>query len=176
MINDETGKIIPFPTTRIQVTNNLSDVDKALIQSLGRVVAESVEMKQNQSTRNIELNEEDMLCLNNEKHFKARFGFVLGKRGRLAVLDLVDQYDLTNNEVKSLDQIGAFSWDGVKLTVKLRKWVGVIGFIALVIPIIYTAILIWAIVSVPHEDWQQKLALYVFLGVRSQLIVNFFNK
>jgi hypothetical protein len=127
-------------------------------------------MKQNQSTRNIELNEEDMLCLNSEKNFKARFGFVLGKRGRLAVLDLADQYDLTNNEVKSLNQIGAFSWNGTKLTVKLRKWVGVIGFIALIIPIIYTAMLIFAIVSVPHEDWQQKLALYAFLGVFSFFI------
>jgi hypothetical protein len=59
-----------------------------------------------------ELSESDHRALVDEAYFKKRFGFALGKRGRQALLEVIDLYDLSDHEVRRLNRFDCFRWDG----------------------------------------------------------------
>lgn len=40
---------------------------------------------------------DDLRSVESESYFKQRFGFALGRRGRVAVIDVMDEYDFTMN-------------------------------------------------------------------------------
>ena len=159
--DNSTNNLIQFPSMKLKAFS-ATEVDEGILRSLGKMIDE---IPKPEAERQLELNKHDLLCLEDEKHFKARFGFALGKRGRLAILDFVDQYDLTNAEVKSLHNISAFKWNGQKLTVKLHNWVGILGIFFLFIPLFYIALVIWAIMATSTEAWQNRLMLFLFLSV-----------
>lgn len=59
-----------------------------------------------------ELSESDHQALVDEAYFKKRFGFALGKRGRQALLEVIDLYDLSDHEVRRLNRFDCLRWDG----------------------------------------------------------------
>ncbi len=67
------------------------------------------------------VSDSDIKALDSEFWFRQRFGFALGRRGRLAMFEFIDQYDLTDDEVRKLARAKCISWDGHTLRVTPSK-------------------------------------------------------
>ncbi|WP_170431708.1 hypothetical protein [Ruegeria arenilitoris] len=98
---------------------------------------------QDDNTRRVDLLPEDIRSIRSERHFRDRFNFVLGKRGRMAVVKFMDDYDLTSWDIRALYRIGSMTWDGRTLRLRYVLWfklLGVsqmIGLLLLLLPTLY---------------------------------------
>jgi len=109
---DDKSNVVQFRRTRISVDSDPAVVDHQLMEKIKR----RLQMPADQTgPREIELIADDLKSLESESYFKKRFGFALGRRGRLALFEVIDRYDLTSDEVKALYRVGAITWDGQRL-------------------------------------------------------------
>lgn len=118
------SKVISITKASVRTEGDSVVVDRQIQEALGRYIQEGGEV---QGSREIELYADDQRALESESHFKARFGLTLGRRGRIALFEAIDRFDLTSEEVKVLHRVGAIDWDGQTLWVGARAWIGRLG-------------------------------------------------
>ena len=123
-------KIVRFRGAKVPLSDASMEIDNEIIHALGRHLEDALP---DLDRYEIELCAEDILAIESEKAFKSRFGFALGRRGRIALFDLIDRYDLTGDEVKALYRVGALTWDGSTLRVKGKYWARFAGLYYLLI-------------------------------------------
>jgi len=105
---------------------------------------------------------EDTQSIQSERLFRERFGFALGKRGRLAVIKFMDDYDLTSNEVRALYGLGSMTWDGSTLRLRYVFWfklLGVSQMLGLLIILIPALLVLFQNVD---AHWFARLVLLLF--------------
>ena len=117
-------KIIQLSRAKIELAGTNVEIDEGIIRALGRHLHNT---QPRIGPHEIELCSDDIMALESEKEFKKRFGFTLGRRGRIALFDVIDRYDLTSDEVKALFRLGALTWDGSTLRVEGRHWTRFVG-------------------------------------------------
>lgn len=126
-------KVIPFPGRAIKKGESTSQVDQAVLKALERRLNETAE-----KSNEIVVFDHDIRAIENEEVFRKRFGFALGRRGRTAMFEVIDQYDLTDGEVRRLYRAGCVRWDGKTLQISANKlflytgWI-YYSFIALIV-------------------------------------------
>lgn len=160
--NDST--VVEFPRSRIQVHSDQPNVDPATLAQIGRAVNERLAKD---GSREIEIFAEDQKALESEDHFKKRFGFALGRRGRIALFEVIDQYDLTSDEVRSLHRVGAIHWNGEHLDIGANKWIGFYGATTATVLFAVAGIpLAYALLTIPSgQPLKQFVLLSAFSGV-----------
>jgi|GEM_PF-2842011 len=157
---EKESNVVQFPRTRIQVDSDTAVVDQELLDRIKRRL--QIPASQD-GPREIEVFADDLLALESEKHFKSRFGFVLGRRGRIALFDVIDQYDLTSDEVKALNRVGAIAWDGQQLRIGTQKWVGYAGFFYLFLIALFWVPAAIAFVHAPNDALRSQAVLFAVL-------------
>lgn len=154
-------KVVPLTRARMPLEGPPAEVDARLIEMLNRRMDR--DEAERSRAREIELSSEDLKALQSEQLFKARFGFALGRRGRQSLFEVIDRYDLTDAEVRALDRVGCFDWDGHTLRVRARKWIGFAGILYLAVIAIITALAASAIASLAKAAWQPRAVLWAIL-------------
>jgi len=94
--------VVPITKARLKLGGPPTEIDQKLLASLNRRIQEDA---QRTGPREIDLFTDDIKALESQSLFKSRFGFVLGRRGREAIFEMIDRYDLTDDEVKALHRI-----------------------------------------------------------------------
>ena len=162
---DPKDKVISLSRRNIE-SDNPAILDDEIKKILGDHIKKASEPSQ---SRQLKLYDDDLRALESEAYFKKRFGFAYGRRGRLAVFDLIDAYDLTNEEVRSLNRIGMLKWDGQNLTVKnnlASRFTMFSGFFYLMILLALEALIIYGLmVLTPINNFQEWVLLSVLLGL-----------
>lgn len=151
------SKVVPITKARVKLDGPPTEIDQKLLASLNRRIQEDA---QRAGPREIDLFTDDIKALESQKFFKSRFGFVLGRRGREAVFEVMDRYDLTDDEVRALHRVGCFDWNGQTLRVSGKRWIGFAGSFYLMGIALMAAIVGLGLSSVPEEMWRQRLALW----------------
>lgn len=98
------------------------------------------------------VSEADLKALGSEFWFKQRFGFTLGRRGRLALFEVIDDYDLTDAEVRSLARSKCIAWDGQTLRIRSSKLLAAFGIYNFLVIAAYIGIVLWGLIRVGSAD------------------------
>lgn len=86
--------------------------------------------------------------IDDEVEFQRWYGFALGRRGRAAVCKLVEELDLTRQEVSDLWRSGCLHWDGRSLELEqplratVSSWILILMFgslAAMMVVVLFTA-------------------------------------
>lgn len=166
---DLKDKLIPFSRRNI-VSDNPAEMDNEIEKFFGNYLNNRSESSQN---RQLELYDDDFRALENETYFKKRFGFAYGRRGRLAVFDLIYTYDLTNDEVRSLYRIGLLNWDGNKLRVTSNwtsRFTMVFWYFYLIFILLLTGLVAHALLATqPIVNFKQSGILWILFGALTLL-------
>jgi hypothetical protein len=122
-----TGGYIERGASQIEIERHvLEHIRNGLIDVPDNVVKD-------QKPGHIKVSERDLKAIEDEFWFKLRFGFTLGPRGRIAMFDAIDQYDLSDAEVRRLRRAGCIKWDGHTLRIRSSKSMLVAGYFYLVL-------------------------------------------
>ena len=118
----------------------------------------------------IKLTPSDIKAIDNEYWFKIRFAFALGPKGRRAMFEAIDQYDLSDEEVRKLHRAGAITWDGQTLRIKASKAMMRLGwfYIALISPL--AAIPLAAMIFLASTPWLVRVLMGGIGGLFCALI------
>ena len=162
MTDFDDGRIIPIRAGKLSVSGSETDIDQHVMAALGRHFKE---VSSSRSSRNIELYSDDLQSIESERAFRARFGFSLGRRGRIALFDVMDTYDLTSEEVRSLYKAGLLSWDGQSLRVGGRRWIGLVGAVYLLGICALAAPFMLALFATEPNELLRRAALSAALAV-----------
>lgn len=154
-------KVVPLTRAKMPLEGPPAEVDARLVEMLNRRLDR--EEAERARAREIELSSEDLKALQSEQQFKARFGFALGRRGRQSLFEVIDRYDLTDAEVRALDRVGCFDWDGHTLRVRARRWIGFAGIAYLTVITLLAVLAGAAIASLGKAAWQPRAILWSIL-------------
>ena len=114
---DRESKVIPFPERRIKKGEGSYSVDKAAADYLQRIMNAS----SNEDEGEMSVFDHDIRAIENEEEFRRRFGFALGRRGRMKLFEVIDRYDLTDGEVSLLGRADCIRWDGNNMKIEASK-------------------------------------------------------
>ncbi|MES0864868.1 hypothetical protein ABLN87_21165 [Ruegeria sp. SCPT10] len=163
--NDNNGNIVALnPLKRTQRFEDVSvDLDEQMLELLKAEIRGALTPNgQSVDAGRLDLASEDIQSIQSERSFRDRFGFVLGKRGRLAVVKFMDDYDLTSYDIRALYRLGSMTWDGATLRVRYVFWfklLGVSQILGLAI-ILLPALLI--LFQSQDAHWVARLGLVIF--------------
>lgn len=156
-------KVIPISRAKIRLESPHSEVDQRILEALQRSVSEAE--TRSRGPREIELFADDIKALESQRFFKKRFGFTLGRRGREALFEVIDQYDLTDEEVRALNRVDCFDWDGKTLRVSVNRWIGLMGSLYVAGMFLMSVLLSSAISLNPNHIWRVEAALWLALSL-----------
>ncbi len=117
--------------------------------------------------REIDLYADDLLSVESESYFRRRFGFALGRRGRIALIGFMDEFDLSIDEIKALNRIGSISWNGDQLQVRGAIWLRLLG-VAMTL-LLFTLLLPFLAVLLLHAE-ASTLQLMIMMAAVTVLI------
>lgn len=154
--------MVPITAAKMKLDGPHSEMDQRVMAALSRNFEQQ---KTLDGPREIDLFTDDIKALENQRAFKARFGFVLGRRGRQAMFEVIDTYDLTDDEVKALHRVGCFDWDGHTLRVTGKKWIGLVGSLYLLMISIFSIATLVTIMKIPEQAYRVSTALWIALVI-----------
>lgn len=105
------------------------------------------------------MDELDVMSLENEIVFRARFGFEARRSVRQDVLTIKHQYDFTDRELGILHQSGLLAIYAQSAAIKPSAWTTWAGYYQLAVMAILGLLAVLQIVLSPAPDWRQALGL-----------------
>jgi len=148
-----------FGDVAIDIEQGFSEVIKTALVSGGYARTQPVE------TRHTDLFPEDIQSVQSERHFRDRFGFALGKRGRMVVIKFMDDYDLTSWDVRALYRIGSMTWDGTTLRLRYVFWFKLLGVSQMLGLLIILLPALYVLFQNLDADLPARLFLVVFSSI-----------
>lgn len=141
------------------------DVEEEFSKRIVKALDRSSRRQCSPSMRDVDFYADDLLSLEKEDAFGQRLGFALGRRGREAVIRLMDEYDCTDTEIRALHMVGSLRWDGQTLRFKHVFWLKLLGVVqmgCLSLGVLLLLLLIWV-----NEDaaWHVRLSLVIVMTV-----------
>lgn len=106
-----TSNVVPLMSKRVVANMQQIEIDPDVLTALQIQMKQSVKRLGGPSVKEIDLYADDLRSVESESYFKQRFGFALGRRGRIAVIEVMDEYDFSSAEIKALYFVGSLSWD-----------------------------------------------------------------
>lgn len=140
-------KVVPLRGKSFPIEGAAADVDEAVLGLLTNVLQEQKHTEKGPAMSKIDLYADDLLSVESESYFRNRFGFALGRRGRIALMQFMDEFDLSSDDIKALQRIGSISWNGHQLRIRGEGWLKFLGtaqilvLLALLLPFLATFLL-----------------------------------
>lgn len=135
-------------TSDLELAEQVTDALKAAVRQQGRT-----------PWIDLGLYADDLSSIESEEFFGHRFGFVLGRKGREAVIRLMDEYDCTSAEIRALHLVGSLRWDGQMLRFKNVGWLKLLGVQQIAILTCFM-ILFFVVLMINQEAaWNVRLSL-----------------
>ena len=142
-----------------------ADVDEQMLELLKAEIRGALKPDaQSGDHREIDLFPDDIQSIRSETRFRDRFGFVLGKRGRMAVVRFMDEYDLTSYDVRALYKIGSMTWDGTTLRLRYMFWFKLFGFSQIFVLALILLPVLLVLFKYADAHWQVRLLLIFMLA------------
>lgn len=164
------GKVSKRMTTTSRNTQSLvgapskhteTEVYESLLQAINR----TAQRQTRPDMRDIDLYTDDLNSIESEAFFGQRFGFILGRRGREAVINVMDEYDFTSAEIKALYMVGSLRWDGRRLSFKYVIWLKLLGAFQMLLLAPFLALFLAIILANDDAAWHIRLSLVIVLTV-----------
>jgi hypothetical protein len=140
----------------LPTTENNSKSESSIAHELSKIFKDSC-------PKNASFSLDDQKSIENESDFKSRFGFTLGPKQRKALFDLIERHDLSDSDIKAINRIGSFNWDGENLKIGIAGWILTQGLIQLVIVILYIILISLLLVSTSDGSFYQYSLLTLML-------------
>lgn len=137
--------------------------EKEVYEGLMQAISRAAQSQTGPDMRDIDLYADDLKSIESEAFFGQRFGFVLGRRGREAVINIMDEYDFTSAEIKALYMVGSMRWDGRRLSFKNVIWLKLLGAFQILLLVPFLALFMAIILANDDAAWHIRLSLVIVL-------------
>ena len=141
------------------------EMDEAVIAALVRRMPETPHIRTQAKRCSVDLCADDLHSIESEVHFGKRFGFVLGRRGRTAVIKVMDDYDFSSAEIKALYMVGSLRWDGETLRFKYVRSLRLLGAVQVVLLGLLLLAFLIGLALKPEAPWDARLTLLIVSSV-----------
>jgi hypothetical protein len=142
------SKRAEIPASDGELTSQVTDALNAVARQQSRTPLDDLDFY-----------EDDLKSIESEKFFGRRFGFVLGRRGREAVIRLMDEYDCTSAEIRALHLVRSLHWDGQMLRFKNVGWLKMLGVLQIAVLTFFTVLFFVVIMINQEAAWHIRLSL-----------------
>ncbi len=110
-----------------------------------------------------EFSDSNYEALHNERLFKRRFGLITGFREREALFNLIERYDFSDQDIKTINRIGSFGWNGTNFKIGVSGWVLLQGFSQLGVIVFHTLIFGLLFIWFPAPSIEKSGLLFVMI-------------